>query len=397
MASGQGSRLIMHVDMDAFFAAIEQRDHPEYRGRPVVVGARPGRRGVVATASYEARRYGVGSAMPISEAYRRCPHAVYLRPDPDRYGAVSRQVMAILEQVSPLVERVSIDEAYLDITGLERLCGSPDRIAARIKEQVHAELGLSLSVGIGPNRLIAKLASDYRKPDGLTWVRPDRVQAFLDPMPVARLRGVGARSQQRLARLGAQRVEQLRAYSLDDLQRHFGAKGGVHLYRQARGLASDQVGNAAGRKSISKETTFGQDLRDPQALHDRLLWLAGEVGRIARRERRQGRLVSLKLRLAGFETHSLQRRLGQATAADREIFRHAWSLYRSSGHVGRPVRLIGVGLSEWEPPGPRQADLFTDPEHQERERRLYAALDRVGERFGRGKLGFGLPRKSEKE
>jgi DNA polymerase-4 len=384
----------MHVDMDAFFAAIEQRDHQEYRGRPVVVGARPGGRGVVATASYEARRYGVGSAMPISEAYRRCPHAVFLRPDLERYGAVSRQVMAILEQVSPLVERVSIDEAYLDITGLERLFGGPERIGARVKAQVRAELGLSLSVGIGPNRLIAKLASDYRKPDGLTWVRPDRVQAFLDPMPVARLRGVGTRSQERLARLGVQRVEQLRAYSLEDLQRRFGAKGGLHLYRQARGLASDRVGNGAGRKSISKETTFGQDLRDPQALHDRLLWLAGEVGRIARREGRQGRLVSLKLRLSGFETHSLQRRLGEATAADREIFRNAWSLYQSSGHAGRPVRLIGVGLSDWEPVGPRQADLFADPAHQERERRLYAALDRVGERFGRGKLGFGLPRKS---
>ncbi len=227
MAGAKGSRQVMHVDMDAFFAAIEQRDHPEYRGRPVVVGARPGGRGVVATASYEARRYGVGSAMPISEAYRRCPHAVYLRPDLERYGAVSRQVMVILEQVSPLVEPVSIDEAYLDISGLERLCGRPERIATRIKEEVRAELGLTLSVGIGPNRLIAKLASDYRKPDGLTWVRPDQVQAFLDPMPVARLRGVGTRSQERMHRLGVQRVEQLRGYALEDLQRHFGAKGGT--------------------------------------------------------------------------------------------------------------------------------------------------------------------------
>jgi DNA polymerase-4 len=305
--------------------------------------------------------------------------------------------MAILAQISPLVERVSIDEAYLDITGLERLCGGPERIAARVKARVRAELGLSLSVGIGPNRLIAKLASDYRKPDGLTWVRPDQVQAFLDPMPVARLRGVGARSQDRLTRLGILRVEPLRRYSLQDLQRHFGAKGGLHLYRQARGLASDQIGDTAGRKSISKETTFGHDLRDPQALHDRLLWLAGEVGRIARREGCRGRLVSLKLRLSGFETHSLQRRLGEATAADREIFRNAWSLYQTSAHAGRPVRLIGVGLSDWELPGPCQGDLFSDPEREDRERRLYAAVDRVGERFGRGKLGFGLPPRSEQE
>jgi DNA polymerase-4 len=386
------ARLIMHVDMDAFFAAIEQRDHAEYRGRPLIVGARPGSRGVVATCSYEARVFGVRSAMPVSEAYRRCPQGIYVPPDLGKYAAVSHQVMEILDRVSPLVEPVSIDEAYLDISGLERLFGPPEEIGRRVKQAVGKELGLTVSVGVGPNRLIAKLASDFRKPDGLTLVPPEGVQAFLDPMPVAALRGVGQRTLERLQRLGVRRVEQLRRYSVDDLQRHFGDKGGQHLYRQARGRASNQVGERTPRRSISKETTFEHDLDDPQALHDTLLRLAAEVGWIARRKGFEGQVVTLKLRLAGFETHTRQRKLGAPTAADQRIFQNAWSLYQDSGFTGRPVRLIGVGISGWDEGEPFQGDLFSPAEDREREQRLYATLDRVGQRFGRGKLRLGLPK-----
>ena len=300
--------------------------------------------------------------------------------------------MEILERVSPLVEPVSIDEAYLDVSGLERLFGPPEDIGHRVKQAVRKELGLTVSVGIGPNRLIAKLASDFRKPDGLTLVPPAGVQAFLDPMPVSALRGVGQRTLDRLERLGVRRVEQLRRYSLDDLQRHFGDKGGQHLYRQARGEASDRVGDGSPRRSISKETTFEQDLDDPQALHDTLLWLAAEVGWLARHKGLEGRVVTLKLRLAGFETHTRQRKLNAPTAADQRIFQSAWSLYQESGFTGRPVRLIGIGISGWDEGEPFQGDLFSPAEDHEREQRLYATLDRVGQRFGRGKLRVGLPK-----
>ena len=187
-------RWILHLDMDAFFAAVEVRDDPSLRGRPVIVGALPGGRGVVATCSYEARRFGIRSAMPIGEAYRRCPHAVYLRPRMAAYAEVSRQIRAVLQRVLPVVEAVSIDEAYADATGLADLLGPPQEIGRRVKADVQAAVGLTASVGLGPNRLIAKLASDFDKPDGLTVVPPERVQGFLAPMPVGNLRGVGPRT-----------------------------------------------------------------------------------------------------------------------------------------------------------------------------------------------------------
>ena len=197
------TRLIMHVDLDAFYAAVEQRDHPEWHGLPLVVGASPGGRGVVATCSYEARRYGVHSAMPISEAACRLPpETVYVRPDMARYARVSRQIMAALEALSPVVEQVSIDEAYLDVSGLEGLIGPPELIGQRAKSSIRDAVGLTASVGLGPNRLIAKLASDYRKPDGLTVIQAEQVRDFLDPMPLGVLRGVGAKTAPRLQRLG---------------------------------------------------------------------------------------------------------------------------------------------------------------------------------------------------
>ncbi|MES9903804.1 MAG: DNA polymerase IV, partial [Sedimenticola sp.] len=228
-------RWIMHIDMDAFFASVEQRDHPEYRGRPVVIGAQPGRRGVVSTCSYEARRFGIHSAMPISEAYRRCPNAVYLSPSMTSYSEVSRQVMEVLRGISPVVEQASVDEAYVDITGLKRLFGAPREIGELVRREVRAALNLTCSVGIGPNRLIAKLASDFNKPDGLTIVPYQQVYHFLDPMPVSRLRGVGKQTLKTVQRLGIRNVAQLRGYSLEFLQQYFGNRGGEHLYHQARG------------------------------------------------------------------------------------------------------------------------------------------------------------------
>jgi len=314
-------RLILHVDLDAFFAAVEQRDHPEWRGLPLVVGAKPGKRGVVATCSYEARRYGVHSAMPISEAARRLPpETVYVRPSMERYVRVSRQIMEVLQTLATVVEKISIDEAYLDVTGLERLMGPPEVIGRRAKAKIRKAVNLTASVGIGPNRLIAKLASDTEKPDGLTVVPADRVGDFLDPMPLSVLRGVGVKTARRLKREGPKTVGDVRRLSLEELRRVLGARAGTQVHLQTRGIADDQVYPASERKSISKETTFAEDITDSTVLKDTLRWAAQEVGYLARHERRKGTLVTLKVRFRPFETHTRSRTLQVPTENDMEIF-----------------------------------------------------------------------------
>jgi DNA polymerase IV len=388
--------LVMHVDLDAFFAAVEQRDHQQWSGRPVVVGAAPGGRGVVATCSYEARRYGVHSAMPISQVVRRLPpETVYVRPDMPRYGAVSQQVMAVLGEVSPIVEQVSIDEAFLDISGMERLLGPPRAIGERTKVLVREATGLTASVGIGPNRLIAKLASDHEKPDGLTIVPPGEVNAFLDPMPLSVLRGVGTRTASRLTRLGLKSVGDVRRLPLATLRRALGQHAGTRLHLQASGIADDQVHPQTPRKSISKETTFPEDLSDPEVLRETLRWAAQEVGFLARREGRKGLVVTLKVRLHPFETHTRSRTLPVPTASDLELFQTAWELFRSGPWQRRAVRLMGLGLSGWES-APVQRDLFdTDcasapSPHDER---LDETLDAIRTRFGKGTIRRGLDRR----
>ncbi len=388
---------IMHVDMDAFFAAVEQRDHPEFRCRPVVVGAQPGNRGVVATCSYEAREFGIRSAMPISEAYRRCPDAIYLRPDMPRYAEASRLVMEVLESVSPIIEPVSVDEAYLDISGLERLYGSPRSIARLVKERIWQKVGLGCSVGVGPNRLIAKLASEYHKPDGLTVIGSEAVTEFLDPMPPSNLRGVGPQTLKTVQRLGIQTVAQLRGVPLELLNSYFGDKMAGNLYRQARGVSSDRVGERSGRQSVSKETTFERDITDKGQLRATLRILASEVGRSLRKAGLKGRVVTLKLRLGGFETHTRQRHLPAAGNGDAILFRTAWELFVTSPFASRPVRLIGLGVSDWGEAEGSNLDLFATEEEDERERRLYQVLDIATERFGKGTLSLGVPARKPKK
>jgi DNA polymerase-4 len=392
-------RLIMHIDLDAFFASIEQRDHPEYRGRPLVVGAEPGKRGVVATCSYEARRYGVRSAMPISEAARRLPPGtVYLRPSMTRYGEVSRQIMTALESVSPLVEQVSVDEAFLDVSGMERLIGSPVVIGRRAKDVIHDTVGLTASVGIGPNRLIAKLASDYQKPDGLTIVLPEQVQSFLDPQPLTVLRGLGVKSAPILQRLGLRTVADVRRLSLLELRRHLGDLAGSKIHEQSRGIASNKIHHGAERKSISKETTFNEDITEPEVLRHTLHWQAQEVGHVARQEGRKGNQVTFKIRFRGFETHTRSRTLATPTSADSEIFKQAWEIFQAERWLGRPVRLIGLGITGWDTdtsPAAEQGDLFEElaPEPDPKQDRLYETLDAVTEKFGRKSVRLGVRQK----
>ena len=386
----------MHLDMDAFFAAIEQRDHPEYRGLPVIVGAAPGTRGVVSTCSYEARVYGVKSAMPISEAYRRCPHAIYLRPDMKRYTAVSRQVVEILFTISPVVEPVSVDEAFVDITGLERLLGTPDQIGRLAKERIFSQLQLTASVGIGPNRLIAKLASDYQKPDGLTVILPDQVQAFLDPLPVGKLSGVGKVTEKKCHEAGIKTIRDLRLANLARLQELFGNTTGLSLYQRSRGIASAEVGVTETRKSISRELTYNKDTNDLQVLRNTLLDLSSDVGRMAREEGLAGRVIQIKIRLKNFETHTRQRRIETATSSDRQIFRVGWELFETSGFAGLPIRLIGIGLSDLVTPSEDPDSLFQSPE-TEKEKRLFAAVDQIKSRHGLGSIHLGHKQNKEED
>ncbi len=384
-------RWVAHMDLDAFFASCEQREQPQYKGHPVVVGARPGHRGVVAAASYEARRFGIHSAMPISEAYRRCPDAIYLRPDIEKYRLASQQVFKVLESVTPIVEAASIDEAYLDVSGLDKLLGTPEIIGGEIKRLILAETGLTASVGIGPNRLIAKLGSEHRKPDGLMVIPPDQVLDFLAPMPVSNLRGLGQQTQKIFHRLGIHTVAQLRAIPLPQLEKHLGTNAAVNFHRQALGIASAEIMPGRSRKSISKETTFEVDIQDHVILRDTLRRSAADVAKKARREGLSGLIVTLKTRFAGFETRTRQRKLPTWSNDERVILRTAWDLFLNGDLPKKPVRLIGVGLSNWQDSQSAQSDLFEPPGQREDGQRLLETMDAISEKFGDGILQIGVP------
>lgn len=343
MAAG---RKIIHVDMDAFYASVEQRDRPELRGRPVVVGGPPEGRGVVAAASYEARRFGVRSAMSSAKALRLCPELVIVRPDFARYSAVSQQLRALFLEVTPLVEPLSLDEAYLDVT--ENRVGEPlaGRIAQHLKARIAAETGLTASAGVGPNKLVAKLASDLEKPDGLVIVPPERVDAFLRPLGVGRIWGVGPVTEARLASLGVRTVEDLRRVPVELLTRNFGRFGPV-LRELAFGRDEREVSPHRVPKSRGAERTFATDLGELDAMDEVLERLAGRVAADLEHEERPGRTVTLKIRSADFTTSTKSRTLERPTAKAERIAQIAKELLREhwAGGAPRPVRLLGVSVS----------------------------------------------------
>jgi len=375
------ARSVLHVDMDAFYAAVEQRDRPELRGRPVIVGADPkgGRgRGVVSTASYEARRFGVHSAMPISVAYRQCPKGVYLPPDMERYVAVSKQVMAILRRFTSVVEPVSIDEAFLDVTGSERAFGSGEQIAGRLKQEIRDELSLTASVGVASCKLVAKIASDMRKPDGLVVVAPGTEAAFLAPLPVRRLWGVGPKLEEQLAKLGVQTIGDLAALDEARLRRRLGSHG-HDLRRLASGEDDREVQAAAGEaKSIGQEHTYDEDQDDPALLRRTLLKLADGVAGRLRHHGLRGRTVTLKYRDERFATFTRSETLGAATDHGDVIFAVAFRLFQHV-HAGRRVRLLGIYASGFGDDG--QLGLF-EPEPPPADR----LRDEVAARFGKDSL-----------
>ncbi len=335
--------------MDAFFAAVEQRDRPELRGQPVIVGADPkgGRgRGVVSTASYEARRFGVGSAMPISEAWRRCPQGVYVPADMERYARESERVMAILGRFTDLVEPVSIDEAFLDVTGSARALGSGETIGRKLKHAIQAETALTASVGVATSKLVAKVASDVRKPDGLVVVAPGTEAAFLAPLSVRRLWGVGPKLQETLAKLGVATIGDLAALDPGRLERRVGTHG-HDLQRLARGEDEREVSSeAAGAKSLGQEHTYDEDTSDAMRLRATLLQLADSVAGRLRAHALRARTITLKYRDQDFRTTTHARTLKRATDSGDELFRVASELF-AEVHGRRKVRLVGIYASQF--------------------------------------------------
>ena len=391
-APSHSLRWIAHVDLDAFFASCEQRDHPEYQGKPVIVGALPGNRGVVAACSYEARVFGIHSAMPIAEAHRRCPDAIYLRPDISKYKRYSKQVFDLFNDITPFFEKASIDEAYLDISGLENIFGSPAAIGTAIRKRIYQATQLTASVGIGPNRLIAKLGSEANKPDGLTIVKPDEVLDFLAPMPIGNLRGLGKQTQKIFRSLNINTVGELRATPIEALNRHLGEKAALSFKRQAQGIASAEIVTDRQRKSISKETTFSSDIIDRKQLKDVLRKLSAQVAQTARREGLAGTVVTLKIRFKGFETYTRQKTLASPTNDERTLVVNAHELLSNSGLPDKPVRLVGIGMSHWDDGMTAQTDLFAQPEQQKQDKKILDAIDTVAEKFGKPMLGIGVVR-----
>jgi DNA polymerase IV len=372
--------MILHLDMDAFFASVEQHDDPSLRGAPVIIGCHP--RGVVSAASYEARVFGVRSAMPVVEARRRCPQGVFLPGNRRRYAEVSKVVMATLSDFSPLVEPASIDEAYVDITGTGTLFGPPEALGRRMKAAIVQATGLSCSVGIAPVKFLAKIASDFDKPDGLTLVTPEGTAAFLAELPVGKIPGVGKRAQATLARLGIRVMGDVLAYPRDFFQRHLG-KGGLELFERAHGRGSAEVCPHREAKSVSAENTFGANTADRDVLLAWLLAAAERVGREARRDGLAGRTVTLKLKFSDFKQITRSRTLAEATDSDAVLFATARALLDAES-LPRPVRLIGLGLGHFGREA-RQLSLFETVETTGRRRagKIDTALDAIRDKFGR--------------
>jgi DNA polymerase-4 len=375
---------VLHVDLDAFFAAVEQLDHPDWRGKPVIVGGDPSRRGVVSTASYEARRFGIRSAMPSARAAKLCPEAIWTPGSFERYGELSRQVFEIFRTESPLVQPVSIDEAFLDVTPGIRSDEHPVAIARRIQERI-AELGITGSVGVATSKTVAKIASDYDKPDGLTVVCPGDEASFLAALPARAMSGIGPRTAERLERLGVHTLGDLAAIDPETARQVLGSHGPT-LVRRARGIDERPVRDNDPAKQVSNERTFGTDLRESGEIDGVIESLAAKVGQRLRRKGMAGRTVTLKIRFGDFTTRSVQRTLPEPTANEHVVAPVARELLRTVWTPGVGVRLLGVGVSGFDERTEQLSldDAATsDPDSASlRHDGLVRGVDAVRERFG---------------
>ena len=366
--------------MDAFYASVEQLDHPELRGKPVLVGY-AGPRGVVAAASYESREFGCRSAQPMSVALRHCPHAIVMPVRFKRYREISDQVFQILEGCTPLVEPLSLDEGFLDVTASQRLLGDPEAIARRIKEQIKSVTLLTASVGVSCNKFLAKLASDMRKPDGLMVIRPEEAFSVLEPMSITKLWGVGPKTAARLNGLGIKTVGELRKLSPEVLAARVGADEAEHFHRLSRAQDDRPVVPDREAKSIGQEQTFGADLTEPDAVRDVLLEHAQEVGRRLRKHDLRARAVVVKIRYGNFQTITRRTTLHEPTNVTAELWHAGRRLFDAwAKSAFKPVRLIGLTATQLVTTA-SQLSLFSNPD-SERQQRLDQTLDKISSRFG---------------
>lgn len=388
------TRTILHIDLDAFFVSVELLDRPDLRGKPVAVGGRADERGVIASASYEARKFGVRSAMPTRTALQLCPALILLPGRHDIYSQHSREVMSMLSEVTPQIEQISIDEAFLDVTGTELRYGSADKLAHWLHDRIRNELGLPCSIGIASNKLVAKIATEQAKPNGICRVPFGQEAAFLAPLPVRALWGVGPKTAEILKSMGVETIGQIIQTRSDTLVRHFGQRGAADLIRRASGEDESPVESAQSIKQVSQETTFTRDVADVSSLRSVLLELSEHVGARLREDQLSARTIAIKIRYGDFTTFTRQTTLPQPIDLDQPIFETAWSLFEANWNR-RPIRLIGVaarglGLAA------RQLSLF-EP-RSERIDQLTRTVDQIRHRFGTQSLQRGSlirPRKKK--
>jgi len=377
--------MILHIDMDAFYASVEQRDDPSLLGKPVVVGGSAEGRGVVAASSYEARKFGIHSAMSAYRAKQLCPHAVFIRPRIDHYAAVSQQIRHVFEEFTPLIEPLSLDEAFLDVTGSESLLGPASQMGLQIKKLIRDRLSLTASVGVAPNKFIAKIASDLKKPDGFVVVTSDQIQDFLDPLPVGRIWGVGKVTEQVFKRFAIATIGQLRQLSRESLKDLFGASG-EHYWQLSHGIDNRSVVPDREAKSISNETTFSEDITDLEDLKAWLVTLVEQVSRRLRNHDRLGRTVELKIRFSDFKSLTRSLTLNSSTNITCELLAAGLELLCNripKNHL--PIRLIGFGVSHLDQPGMMQLQLFDETE-REQQRSLDKVADEIAKKFGKHAL-----------
>jgi DNA polymerase-4 len=382
-------RFILHVDMDAFYASIEQLDHPEYKGKPVIVGADPkggSGRGVVAACSYEARKFGIRSALPISRAWKLCPEGVYVRPRMKRYVEVSHEIMEVFRRYTDLVEPLSIDEAFLDITGSVALFGQPEAIARSIKDEIRRATGLTASIGLAPNKFLAKVASDLKKPDAFVVVEEQHIEEFLRDLPISRLWGVGPKTELRLNEIGLRTIGQIAVAPRESLIRSLGSLG-EHLHQLSHGRDDRPVIPDWEPKSIGTETTFDEDTGDREFLLQTILELSDHVAERLRKDKYRARKVTLKLRYSNFSTHTKQHSLDKLIQTGEEIAAVARELF-SHFPLNQKIRLIGVSAGDLHRDGgdPQQLTLFTSSNEQEK---LSQTVDEIKQKFGADSLRRG--------
>lgn len=378
--------MILHIDMDAFYASVEQLDDPRLKNKCVIVGG-TSNRGVVSAASYEARQFGVHSAMPIYQAKQKCPHGIFVRPRMDRYQEVSKKIMAVLRDFSPLVEPVSIDEAYLDITGCQRLFGEPQEIAQEIKRKIKETVNLTCSVGVAPNKFLAKIASDMQKPNGLTLIPPDKVAAFVDSLPLKKVPGVGHKMQQQLELLEIRTLGDVQRLPQKTLLRHLG-KFGLRLRALSSGTDDSPVTPHAPHKSISSEHTLPADTRDVRLLKRRLLSQSGEVARQLREAGVRAKTITIKLKDADFKTVTRRTTIAIPTQSSKAIYEQAARLL-DDYPITKKIRLIGVGASGFFPvTAAVQMGLFGHKEKSGGDwEKVDKTLDSISKKFGKDVIG----------